>query len=342
MGITIKELAGKIGMSICAVSLVLNGKADGRISPARQKMIRDLARENNYRPNLFGKALRTEKHGSIGVAMPEPVNPYYSRMILAVQKSLQSHGYMPLFSFWHADDEIDEVMERIFSQNVDGIISWYAHASLETEGIPYVVWGDSSGKNSTVTVDVEFSVRNSIDYLKKLGHTKIAYLGVAEGPRCDFTDGYAKKRKLGLTKILIPRISEKRTIMETALNFFRSPEAKGITAVIAHNDNVAFCLYHALAKAGLRIPEDVSVIGFDNTDDSPLMLPPLTTYGINPDIASERLVGMLMNTLEFPEQRKVMIRKLVPDFIVRESCMEPGRFPCSRNNSGRNKEEMTV
>ena len=124
MGIGMKELASLAGVSQTTVSLVLNGKADGRIARVKQEKVRELAKQYNYRPNLSAKSLRKQKQYTIGVSMPMPVNTGYSDMLSLVQEKLAERGYMALFSFWKTVEGIEKAFESIFLHNVDGIIAW--------------------------------------------------------------------------------------------------------------------------------------------------------------------------------------------------------------------------
>ena len=318
MGIGMKELASLAGVSQTTVSLVLNGKADGRIARVKQEKVRELAKQYNYRPNLSAKSLRQQKQYTIGVSMPMPVNTGYSDMLSLVQEKLAERGYMALFSFWKTVEGIEKAFESIFLHNVDGIIAWDYHECLAREKIPAVIYGAEIPGFDAVMQDYAFSSKTTVKYLLELGHVEIGYLGPLEDPRAEFLRQNLEEARLPVREEWF--IPAKGTLPggNDAMPEFLSPK-KHPTALVAQNDSIAAGAMFCAIRSGIRIPEDLSVIGFNNTVTAAFTLPPLTTFNTHTNDLADALVDLLMKRLETPDM-PVQVSKIRPELVIRESC----------------------
>ena len=156
MGIGIKELAKLGGVSPGAVSMIFNGKADGHIAPAKQELIRALAKEHNYHPNLSAKSLRARKRYTVGIIMQAPYSTFASLAIAHLQAKLHGIGYAAFFSFWRTQNEIASAIETVFQHHVDGIITWNYHKVLEREKVPAIIYDSKISGYDAVLLDFDF------------------------------------------------------------------------------------------------------------------------------------------------------------------------------------------
>jgi LacI family transcriptional regulator len=320
----IKKIAQAAQASVCTVSLVLNGKAKGRVSPAKQEEIRKIAQRLNYRPNHSARVLIGKKSYTIGVAMPRPLNSYYSKIIIAIQECFAQHGYMSFFVFWNDIQDIPRVLESVFSRDADGLICWDYHPCLKKENIPIAVLDHGLNKEvfDSVVTDYDMVFKNTVEYFKSLGHQEIAYFGI-QGDKKEqlfhkYTDMYGMKSSV----IPIPADSGQKEIIAVAEKYFSNTPLSNIPeAVCTLNDTAAICFSYVAKKIGISIPKDISLIGFDNIDETILLSPPLTTYDHCFNEMANNLVTMLLARIASPE---LPVRKMVikPKFIERESCQK--------------------
>ena len=322
MGIGMKELATLAGVSQTTVSLVLNGKADGRIARTKQERVRELARQYRYRPNLSAKGLREQKQYTIGVAMPMPVNPYYSDMVSRIQERLAQCGYMALFSFWKSGNEIEAALESVFLHNVDGIITWNYHDSLTREKIPTVIYDERHPGMNTVELDFQYSTEKIVAYLRELGHTRIGYIGNLCDKRATTLEALLRREKLPVNPDWF--VSARRSTLggnDQTIRAFLSRKERP-SALVAQNDSLATaCIFHAV-RAGIAVPGDLSIVGFNNTCDSEYTLPPLTTVDAMVDQVVNALINTLITRIAHPDMPEE-ICTIRPELIIRESCASP-------------------
>ena len=322
MGIGMKELATLAGVSQTTVSLVLNGKADGRIARTKQEKVRELARQYRYRPNLSAKGLREQKQYTIGVAMPAPIDPYYSCMVSGIQEKLAQRGYMALFSFWKTRNEIERALESVFLYNVDGLITWNFHETILKEKTPTVIYDERHPGMNTVELDFQYSTEEIVDYLLTLGHTRIGFIGNPADRRATTLEALLRRKKLPVNpdwSVFIPRtiLGGNDQAIIALLSRKERPDA-----LIAQNDGLATaCIFHAV-RAGISVPGDLSIVGFNNTCDSEYTLPPLTTVDARIDQVQDALINNLITRIAHPEMQEE-ICTIRPELIIRESCASP-------------------
>lgn len=322
MGIGMKELATLAGVSQTTVSLVLNGKADGRIARVKQEKVRELARQYRYRPNLSAKGLREQKQYTIGVAMPAPIDPYYSCMVSGIQEKLAQRGYMALFSFWKSRNEIERALDSVFLYNVDGLITWNFHETILKEKMPTVIYDERHPGMNTVELDFQYSTEEIVDYLLTLGHTRIGFIGNPADRRATTLEALLRRKKLPVNpdwSVSIPRtiLGGNDQAIIALLSRKERPDA-----LIAQNDGLATaCIFHAV-RAGIAVPGDLSIVGFNNTCDSEYTLPPLTTVDARIDQVQDALINNLIAQITHPEMPEE-ICIIRPELIIRESCASP-------------------
>ena len=317
MSIGMKELAALAGVSQTTVSLVLNGKADGRIARVKQERVRELAKQYNYRPNLSARSLREQKRYTIGVCMPMPVNNGYSDMLSQVQEKLAERGYAALFSFWKNTDDIEKALESIFQHNVGGIITWDYHECLEREKIPAVIYESAQPGFDAVLLDYDSSSRILVEYLMRQGHREIGYLGRLQDSRSECLRRELSRAGLPVRdEWFIPALGTLHGGSEVMPQFLALE--KRPTVLVAQNDAVAAAAVFHAVRSGIRVPEDLSVTGFDNTVTAAFTLPPLTTFDIHPKALTDALVDLLMQRLKNPE-RPVQHCRIRPELVIRES-----------------------
>ncbi len=328
---SIRDVALLAGVSHQTVSRVINDHPSIRDS-TRQRVL-DAMEQLQYRPNRAARALVTARSRTLGVlsttaaALYGPVSS-----INAVQGAARDAGYylavaqIPELT----DVGIAAALDHLLAQAVEGIIVIapqdlvLEHISGARIGVPYVtLQGGSEYVERELTVDQEAGARGATAHLIGLGHRRILHL---TGPLGWFE---AQARVAGYTHELeaaglaVPALLEGDWSAESgyraAQSFVRDPDA---TAVFASNDQMALGVYHAAREAGRRIPEDLSVVGFDDIPEAAHFWPPLTTVLQDFTELGRRSVERLVAEIEGGEVPGPA--SLLPELIVRASTAAPG------------------
>jgi len=276
--ISLKDLAHELGVSIATVSRALRNSPE--IGQEMQMKVKELAKRLNYRPNPFAQSLRKEAPRIIGVVVPNLVTHFYAAVLDGIEDEARRAGYSVISSNSHESCE-DEVraIDNFINLHVEGIIASvsqnttdYSHfEKVSKMGIPLVFFGRTCLPDlfSSVTANGDVAAQEATQHLIDTGSRRIAFLG---GP--NHLD-MVKRRKHGYLEALrdnrIP--IDRELVVCNRIDFDLVVEAtkqllqieNRPDAILAVNDTVTFAAFTAVKEMGLRIPEDVALIGF--TDD---------------------------------------------------------------------------
>ena len=313
--ISIKDVAKEAGVSTTTVSYVLNQKATQTISPETSQRVWDAVRQLNYVPNLNARSLTSRHTNLIGVVIPqtEPgkefmfANPFYGELLSAIEYMARINGYHLLLSGPEPDQSYSNIARN---RGVDGIIivgSYPTHSldELHQLNVP-VVLVDTYVKDPvfhTIGIDDRLGGQLATRYLIAQGHREIAFVSGSVSDQ-----GVIQKRFLGYMDALgeagLP-LNEKRLYLGTvSFDFAQSVaeemQARGNaeTAVFTTADILGMGLVKGLRRLGRRVPEDISIVGFDDLDLSRMSDPSLTT--VHQDIAEKGrcAVQMILDALD--------------------------------------------
>jgi LacI family transcriptional regulator len=284
--INIKDIAREVGMSPATVSRVINGRK--YVNPQRREQILKLIAETGYVPNKAARNMVLQRSYTVGIIIPFIFNMFQRQLFSVIEKRLESFGYYTLFFFVNFNEESEnECLNRLKSEKLDGLIIIYEiknpcfYEYLEKVKLPVVIATFCFGNIPAIHIDEENAASAAISHLVNLGHRKINLLGGG-----DFSFG--RRRAEGYYRALdeagIGR-DEKRVLfarqcsMEYGINAMREMllRSSDFTALFAATDELAIGAIRALVDEGIRVPEDVSVIGFDDIEISGFLVPRLTT-----------------------------------------------------------------
>ena len=342
--VTIRDVAKESGFSSTTVSIVLNNAPLARYIPAvTKKRIERAAKKLGYRPNLFARSLRSKRSHTVGVMVFDMTDPYCTLVLRGIENSLYQSNYLPILTDVHNErSRFERYLEMLLDRRVEGLIvlaNWLfvnidVLTDLERSSIPTAMIGRElqTDSVSSVIVDNELGAHAALEHLYALGHRKIAFIRgpktlADSAPRWKGIRAFAKSAGLELDAPLIvdlPESSEPASSFEAGYKL--TEQLLGgkhpFTALLAFDDMTAFGAIRALTKAGLRVPENCSVIGFDDVAAASLYTPPLTTVRQPMEAMGSMavsIVGEGINAVQ--ENRKVAAvhRKLAPELAVRES-----------------------
>lgn len=290
MSVTIKDIAKVGGVSHTTVSRALRGHP--AISEETAGRIRQIADELGYVPNTVARGLKTNRSGALGVIVRRIVDPYFSEVLSGIEDTLYAEGYSLFLAASNRDPEREEAIVRAMSERrVDGVIICStqvgaAHRQqLERFGVPTVLINNQAAEDITHSVyhDDAFGSSQLTEHLLNLGHTRIAYLGNKRGGRT------SDERRHGYKQALLKQgLTAQSELIVDGPNGLAEGGATGAhqlldmeerpTGIVCYNDVMAIGAMQALQEAGLSIPFDCSVTGFDNIELAAFTNPALTTF----------------------------------------------------------------
>jgi LacI family transcriptional regulator len=295
----IKDVAVAAGVSVTTVSHVLNEVSYARVSPETRDKVRSVAEELGYGPNRLAQALRTQRTGMLGLVSEEiATTPHAGRIILGADEAAKARGYNLMIintpgsaSLESRQADVQALLER----RVDGIL--YAtmyHRKVELPSnlasVPSVLVDSvaSSGNIAAVIPDEDGGARAAVDALLEAGHTRVGFINNTDDVPATHERLHAFRATLneaGLDGDAAPvesELSEVQGGYEAALRILsRKDRADVPTALFCYNDRMAMGAYRAAAELGLAIPEDLSVVGFDDQElIAANLYPGLTTVAL--------------------------------------------------------------
>jgi LacI family transcriptional regulator len=344
--ITIREVAGESGFSVTTVSMVLNnGAGVDRISQRTKNRIWKVARRLGYRPNLHARSLRSNRSQTLGVMVFDLTDPYCTQILRGIQNHIRASGLFPIVTDLQDDrSQFQPCLDMLQGRRVEGIISianpLYLDSKLLSEfserQIPTVVIGRelSNVAVSSVVVDNAAGARLAIQHLYDLGHSKMAFI---KGPeilvdsfqRWQGLENFAHEAGLQLDPNLILEIQGRNSTFREAFELTEELMRRShFTALVAFDDLSACAAIRALSKAGRRVPDDCSVVGFDDIPSAAFYNPPLTTVHQQLELQGslgaeivEQLIRAAVEKQTIPPKH----RKVVPKLIVRDSTCPAAR-----------------
>ncbi|ADR37219.1 transcriptional regulator, LacI family [Oceanithermus profundus DSM 14977] len=280
--VTIYEVADAAGVSVATVSRALNG---GRVAPSTRERVLQVAGRLGFSPSPAARVLATGKSRAIGVVIPDATGPLYGRMLRGIGLELAQAGYTYLVESSERDPGREgQVLRDLSARDVEALVligsglGPQALAAMQGE-LPALVLVEREGAELAapmVTIDNESAAERATRYLIEHGHERIAHIA---GPRRAGRERLAGWRRALAAAGLAPGPVADGGFTEAG--GYRAAEALigqgGFSAVFVASDRMALGAYRAFREAGLRVGEDVSVVGFDGLEFGAYLDPPLTT-----------------------------------------------------------------
>ena len=331
-GAVMDDVARLAGVSKQTVSRVFNNQP--KVRPQTRERVLNAARQLGFRPNPAARALITGRSRALGVITSNAVSYGPAATLQAINVAAQDAGYsvsaVPLRTSDH--DSVLEAVERLAGQGVEGIITIASEKTIARalanapHKVPMVTLDRSMEENiPAVAVDEERGAQRAAEHLLQLGHATVWHIAgppdsiAAEGR----IEGWRRAlREAGLAEP--PILAGDWTAASGYALGGQLAAEPGVTAVLAANDQMALGLMLALSEAGRRVPQDVSVIGFDDIPEAAFLNPPLTTVRQNFAEAGRRCIALILEQLG--SQPQPWLRSLVmSELVVRRSSGPPPR-----------------
>ena len=343
--ITLRDVARASGFSPATVSIVLNAAPLARYIPARTKeRIEKAARKLGYRPNQLARSLRSSRNHTLGVMVFDITDPYCTPIVRGIENSLYQASFVPILADAHNDRaRFERYLEMLLERRVEGLVvvaNWMfvdinLLADMEKRNIPTVIIGRElqRGAISSVLVDNEAGGKLALEHLHSLGHRKIAFIRGPKmlgdsGSRWKGLRSFAKSAGMNIDEQLVTDLPEVREPNAGFEGGARATEEflrrkRSFSAIVAFDDMTALGCIRALAKAGIKVPEQCSIIGFDDVAQAAFSTPALTTIRQPMEAmgaaAVEIVVDAIRGAVERRDGNPVTHRKVAPELVVRES-----------------------
>ncbi|MCK4241308.1 MAG: LacI family DNA-binding transcriptional regulator [Candidatus Atribacteria bacterium] len=327
--ITLKMVAEKAEVSVNTASRAINNKPD--INLETKKRVLQIAKELGYIRNAAAVALRTKKTGTIGVVIADNRNPFYAEVLNGMEEAAREKNYHIILANTQRDyRKEEEAINLLLAKRVDGLLITPVQdkdddiKNLIDANIPFVVVGRDF-ENIEVDAIYNDEVKGGFlttEYLIKKGHKRIALIDgfLYKSPAKGRLEGYKK----ALNKYRIPLDEPLMSVGDINIEdgYERTKQMLGknidFTAIFAYNDMMAFGAMRAIKEKGLRIPEDIGLVGYDDIPFSSLISPALTTIRLKKQDLGVESVKLLLSRINGIRKKTKKIM-LDVELVIRET-----------------------
>ena len=326
--ITIHDIAREAGVSSSTVSRVLSGTVP--VAPNKREAVLAIVNKLQYRPNVIAQGLARGRTAAIGVMTQSIASPYYGGILRGIEQGLAGSDYHPVFASgnWHTEEEL-AALDLLSGRRVDGLIVLPGvipddHLLRVAAELPLVVIGRSIAgiEQQCLCVDDLLAAHQATSYLLDLGHRRIAHIAgpATHQDALNRRAGYARALELAGLPIDQQLIVTGDYTEQSGLLALQALFSRGVmfTAIFVANDQMAYGARLGLYRRGIRVPEDVSLVGFDDLLASAYTTPPLTTVR-QPIFDIGRAAAQAI--LDLLEQRPVDLPHFATELVIRESAI---------------------
>jgi LacI family transcriptional regulator len=322
VAVTIKDVARAAGVSASTVTRALT--TPEMVNPATRERVRQTAAALGYQPNRAARGLITGRTGNLGLLVPDLANPFFPSIVKGVQARAHEADYAVFLVDTDEDATAEIGLANKLSKQVDGLILCSPRMTedeLRTilSETPVVLVNRRVGRVPSVTPAFTDAMRQAVSHLTALGHRRIAYVA---GPRSSWAN---RERVRSLRTVAGPSgvdLVEIGNVMPQFPGGVAAADqvlASDVSAVIAYNDLVALGLLYRFAARDVNVPEDISVLGFDDIALAEMVHPSLTTVALPKQQAGRASVDLLLQLLEQPDRAGAVRRELPTQLMVRGS-----------------------
>ena len=325
----LKQLAEYLHLSQTTVSLVLNNSPAGRSIPQHTRdRVFEAARKLHYRPNYFARSLRNSRSLSVGVIVPDLSDGYFPVVMNAIEAHLlKSHYFYVTASHYRRPELVEEYARRLMERAVDGLLLLDTPAQIHVPVPAVAVSSHNPAPGVTnVVLDHDRAARLALEHLLGLGHERIAFMRGATG----ITDAkyrwksiveVAQEMGIAVDTGLCMQLQEATQTPEAGYELMREllRVRRDFTAVFCFNDISAIGAVRAMTDAGLHVPEDISVVGFDDIITAAFSQPSLTTVRQPLRQMGTTAAEVLLDRIADSEKEWPTEIVMEPELIVRES-----------------------
>ncbi|MCC7206293.1 MAG: LacI family DNA-binding transcriptional regulator, partial [Anaerolineae bacterium] len=331
MAATLSDIARAAGVSVSTVSRVLSNPEYPVHDDTRRRIL-DIARQMHYKPNLLARSLRNERSFSVGVIVDNIVSIFAPPIIRGIQDTLKPEGYTCVIinADWDGNQEVDAIRDLV-SRSADGIIfvdTWLHPANVldDAPAVPCVFVNRLFSSGKSIGPDDRHGASLAVEHLIGLEHVRIGFINGPTGwdasqKRLLGYQDALRKHSLPLDETLVFEGDwDVMSAYRAAQRLLSLPDRP--TALFAANDVMALGAIYAVQDAGLRVPDDMAVVGFDDQDFSAFCQPTLTTVTMPVYEMGARAARMVLSAIS-GGANQVETELVRGRLVIRESCGHP-------------------
>ena len=337
--VRLKDVAEKAGVAVNTASTILNRRPNSWASKETEERVFEAAKVLGYRPNRAAVALQAGRFSTIGLLIADLKNPYFTQFASLMGSALEERGYSLVIENWRNDLEREKkLLEDFVHRDVDGVAVFVSDVDAHREflehqvklGFPMVAYampGAGVAHVDLVIPNFEIGLQQAAEKLHELGHRKFVFLSArSEGQRVGmrpvlFKDAIAKLSGESQVEVVAcgPTMDDARAV---GLHILKGDDRP--TAVVALNDYTAVGIMRSAKELGLRIPEDLSVVGIDGVPIGEQLLVSLSTVAQPLREMAAKTVEMLISRIEGEDESPPQREEFPTEFIQRESIGQVG------------------
>lgn len=315
--VTLHDVAKEAQVSVATVSNVLN--STGSVGQTVKARVDDTVRKLNYRTNHSAKAMKTGKTQTLGLVVPDITNPFFSKLVQSIEEIAREKGYSVLLIDARINSTAEqEGVQHLFQYGVDGII-WCPLNSADTiaefaPGIPTIVVDRPISDYDSVSSNFVMAEKLLAEYAIKQGHKKI---GLACGPKSLESAEHRTQSFLDHIEGHAEVVWVTQNAYSLDLNYELKQHAlnNDVSLIVAGNDLIALGLISLLQDSGINVPNDISILGFDDTPWCNLVSPKLTSIRQPIVEMGKKAISILLNRIENPTAK---VQNIVLDVTLSE------------------------
>src|SRR6266849_4133909 len=331
--ITMRDVATSSGFSPATVSIVLNNAPLARyIAPATKKRIQEIAKKLGYRPNAMAPFLQCKRSHSVAVMCFYITDPVCTPVLRGIENALYQSSYIQIFADAHNQrSRFERYLEMLLEHHVEALIvvaNWLfvdiqllADLSKRNITAATIGWEMPGDAVSSVMVDNEAGGRLALEHLHQLGHRKIAFIRgpkmlIDSAPRWKGIQKFAHSAGMAIDPALVPQLPDSFDPNSGFEGGYR------FTELVAFDDLTALGAIRALTKAGVKVPENCSVVGFDDVPLSSVSAPSLTTVRQPLEAMGGLAVNIVMEGVNAGLEKRdwnISQHKMNPEIVIRDS-----------------------
>lgn len=320
MPATIRDVAQASGVHISTVSRTFS--APHLVNPETRSRVLACAERLGYRPNRAARALITGRTHNIGLIVADIANPFFPPLIKAAERQARNRDHHIFVADTNEDPAVEEELVHALAKQVDGVLLCSPRMSNSlieqlSREVPLVVINRQVANLPCVVMDVGRGARMAIEHLVTRGHRHVALLG---GPRGSWTNREIRRAasaaaRAGSAELTV--LGPNHPTEESGAALAEQVRRAGVSAVLAYNDLMAIGLLDGLESLGVRVPQEISVVGIDDTALSRRTRPKLTTVATPTGAAGRAAVDMLLSHGD--DRRTTAQITLQTELVIRDS-----------------------
>lgn len=321
MVVTISEVAAAASVSTSTVSRVFT--APEQVSSRTRGLVRQVSAQLGYTPKRGTNGAAQVQTGMLGLIVPDVVNPFFPPMIKAVLRLARQHDYAVLVA--DTDEQVGDEADLAvaMAKQVDALILWSSRLAPDqlhavADRVPTVVVNQAGSGLPTVIASSADGMRQGVEHLHALGHLRCCYIN---GSRDSWSNTHRREAVLAGCRSIgmeASQLGPYESMFDAGIHAADLVVSEGATAVLAHNDVIALGLIRQLTARRIRIPQDISIIGVDDTLLATMSTPALTTVRIPVNSVALRAVGLALQLLRSGGATESIV-EVPTQLVIRES-----------------------